>query len=559
MLKRFLHYLPVYLIFAALTTRCSFARAQSADTLQVIPDSAHTSAKEQLNEFNKNNYPFPPKPRSRWELGIKGGLPAGGTDVRYWGPTFGAGIHLRKALGYIFSLRAEFDWMRLRGLNWQPSTFWQKNPVLSAYYQQGQPVFYNYQSTVHELSLQAVASISNIIFHKTNSRWNFYVFGGIAGMTYSTFYKVLDKSGKPYDYSGILARYNGMFDYGHRNDIRKALKNLLDGPWSTMAQRDPSQPTLGKAPFRVATVVGAGIQYRLSGRWSLSLEDKLSSPRTDLLDGQMWQEVGVPGVMQSTPQTVQNDSYHFVTFGINYSMGSSKRTTEPLWWKNPLEYAYGELNDPRHGKQSKGLVTDADGDGVPDQLDKEPNTPAGCPVDSRGISRDTDGDGIPDCRDKELITPTRCQPVDANGVGKCPEPACCKEIEALKTRLAEEGMLGCSIGDLPSIGFKGSSVRLSKEDRILLGEAAKRMRENPECKVAVIGYGQSSKAVQQLSWDRVNTVVNYLVEKEGIGSDRLIFRYGQTGGDENTIDLRGVNGEQGGNAVPPPHPALRKK
>jgi hypothetical protein len=41
-------------------------------------------------------------------------------------------------------------------------------------------------------------------------------------------------------------------------------------------------------------------------------------------------------------------------------------------------------------------------------------------------SQDTDGDGVPDCRDKELITPTYCQPVDANGVGKCPcpDPSC---------------------------------------------------------------------------------------------------------------------------------------
>ena len=36
-----------------------------------------------------------------------------------------------------------------------------------------------------------------------------------------------------------------------------------------------------------------------------------------------------------------------------------------------------------------------DGDGVLDQLDREPNTPAGCPVDIIMVSRDTDGDGVP--------------------------------------------------------------------------------------------------------------------------------------------------------------------
>ena len=48
-----------------------------------------------------------------------------------------------------------------------------------------------------------------------------------------------------------------------------------------------------------------------------------------------------------------------------------------------------------------------------------------------------------------------------------------------------------------------------------------------------------AKSAQQLSWDRVNEVIKYLVEKEGVNSDRFIFRYGQAGGDENTIDIKG--------------------
>ena len=61
----------------------------------------------------------------------------------------------------------------------------------------------------------------------------------------------------------------------------------------------------------------------------------------------------------------------------------------------------------------------------------EPNTPAGTPVDTHGVSRDTDGDGVPDSKDKELITPTQCQPVDADGVGKCPDPDCCDSLTCI--------------------------------------------------------------------------------------------------------------------------------
>ena len=74
----------------------------------------------------------------------------------------------------------------------------------------------------------------------------------------------------------------------------------------------------------------------------------------------------------------------------------------------------------------------------------------------------------------------------------------------------------------------------------LLATVAARMRNNPECKVVVTGYCTSSKTRTTMSWDSVNAVINYLVEKEGISGDRFIFKYGQEGGDCNTVDMRGA-------------------
>jgi outer membrane protein OmpA-like peptidoglycan-associated protein len=552
------------LLFGLLCLLLSYSYAQVGQSYDVRDSSLiPTRRLAQHNEFLNNAYPFPAKPRNQWEIGVKGGYTTGLTDVHNWGPTGGFGVHVRKAMGYLFSLRLEYDWLRLRGLNYQPTQAYGRNPVLSSYYGDGslpntQYIFNNYRSTIHELSLHGVFTINNINFHKAKTGWNMYFFGGPGIATYSTFMKTIDGSGAPYNYSDIITKYNGQFTYKNRKDIRSDLKNKLNGGWTTMAERGSTNGTLGGAPLMLVGVAGIGFQFKLNDKFNIAVEDKFTFTSSDLIDGQQWQNNYTPTAVNSIAQTRSSDSYNFLSVGINYNI-FRKHAVEPLWWLNPLDYAYNEINAPRHMKLPKPVLDDADGDGVTDQFDLEPNTPKGSPVDSHGVSRDTDGDGVPDFKDKELITPTQCQPVDADGVGKCPDPQCCKDLKAYID--SNGGGLGhkCNIGDLPSITFKGRSVTLSKDAKALLASTAEKLRNNPNCKIAVIGYGESSKAAQQLSWDRVNSVINYLVEKEGISSDRFIFRYGQSGGEENTVDLKDGTGEEGPNTVPAPHPNLHKK
>ncbi|MBA4196392.1 MAG: hypothetical protein C0459_02450 [Chitinophaga sp.] len=250
----------------------------------------------------------------------------------------------------------------------------------------------------------------------------------------------------------------------------------------------------------------------------------------------------------------------FVSFISVASFAQTKKNrVQPLWWLNPNNYAYNELNSPKHMKLPKVVLPDADGDGITDQFDLEPNTPAGAPVDSHGRAKDTDGDGVPDYRDKELLTPQSCFPVNADGVGKCPEPACCKEIKDMLAnwKPAEPAKPVCNVSDLPSVQFK-SGATLSAASKKLLDAAADKIKANPDCKVKVIGHPAASKAAQQLAWERVNAVIKYLVEKQGIAESRFIFSYDGGSGDANTIDLQGTT-EEGPNTVPAPHPNLKGK
>jgi outer membrane protein OmpA-like peptidoglycan-associated protein len=444
-------------------------------------------------------------------------------------------------------------------LNFQPTNSYGKNTAWSAYNPANvnDPVFYNYKTNIYDASLQGVVTLNNIRFHKAKTGFNLYAFGGIGGMVYDTKINALNGNTK-YNFT-TLPGYAGFaangFQYKDRKDIRKALKDFMDKSYETEGQQDNSQAKLFGEPFRPTFSFGMGVQFKLSQRISLAIEDKITMTKSDLLDGQQWQANYAAG--GSTPSIAQSrdyDSYNFLSVGINISIGN--RSVQPLWWMNPLDYAYNEINKPRHMKLPKPVLDDSDNDGVTDQFDQEPNTPAGAPVDTHGVAKDTDGDGVPDYKDKELITPTQCQPVDADGIGKCPPPACCDEIMKKMENWQPAGK--CGIGDLPSVTFKPKSVTLSNDAKGVLGSVATKMRNNPNCKVAVVGYGASSKAEQQLSWDRVNAVINYLVEKEGISNDRFVFKYGEMGGDANTVDLRDGTGDEGPNTVPAPHPNLRK-
>lgn len=525
----------------------------------------------QHNEFLQGTGNFPAKPRNQWEIGLKYGLFQISGDVPsvfLTAPNFG--IHVRKAFGYVFSMRLEYINAVGKGLSWIEAQNYGFNPAWKntynapvRFYGAGlddytigtldptgtrpfDPVYYNYRSKVQDLSLQGVVTLNNIRFHKSKTGFNIYGFAGIGGTVYETKVNALDGN-TPYDFFNNITT-SGV--YKNRKDTKKALKNLMDDSYETDAENQGERrPKLFGNTFKPTATVGLGLAFKLSNRLNLALENRWTVTKDDLLDGQRWQENPVG----DAAQTRDYDSYNFTSLGLNINLGA--KSVEPLWWLNPLDYAYSEIRNPRLMRLPKPVLPDSDGDGVTDQFDQE-QTPQGCPVDSHGVSKDTDGDGVPDCKDKELITPTYCQPVDADGIGACKVP--CPDSTCPGWGVKKDDC-AISLGALPSVSFKAGSNNLNDDNKAVLASVASRMRNNPGCKVVVVGYCASNKKEQQLSWDHVNKVISYMVEKEGISVDRFIFNYGQEGGDCNTVDLRAAaEGEDGPNTVTPPHPNLRK-
>ncbi len=498
----------------------------------------------QHTEFMNGTYNFPARPRNMWEVGVKAGAFNISGDVASV-LSYGFGAHIRKAFGYVFSMRLEYMYGNGKGMNYLRSTGYSSNTAWNAYTSPNDPVYYNYNTTVQDLALEGLFSLNNVRFHKAKTGFNVYGIAGIGGTIYYSKVNALGSDGAPYNFASVP---DG--SWKTRKETKDAIKDLpnWDDEYETRADNHGDRrPQLFGETFKPVGHLGAGIAFKLNNRINLAIEDRFTITKDDLLDGQRWAEqTGAEPVL-----TRDFDSYNYATIGLNFNIGS--KATEPLWWMNPLDYAYSEIRNPRLMRLPKPVLPDTDGDGVTDQFDME-QTPAGVPVDTHGVSRDTDGDGVPDFRDKELITPTNCQPVDADGVGKCPCP------EGCGTMVGDAGACAASLGALPSVTFSGNtSVAVSSDARSMLASVASRLRNNPNCRIVVTGYCASSKAEQQRSWDRVNAVINYLVEKEGISADRLFFNYGQEGGDCNTVDLRAATtDEQGQTTVPAPHPNLRR-
>ena len=565
------------ILFLLSSMLISTAFAQKVGGGYDLKDSSLIPSKRmpQHTEFLNGTYNFPSKPRNQWEIGVKGGLFQISGDIPAQVLSPGFGVHVRKAFGYIFSLRMEYMNAVGKGYSFVASENYAKNagwganiadpnqrysaPRMTIVAPGGvtgivssktglastplEHVFYNYKAKVQDLSLQGVVTLNNVRFHKSKTGMNFYGFGGVGGSIYETRVNALNGNTK-YNFMTLTSS-----SYKDRKDFIKNMKNnVLDDDFETLAENQGNRrPKLFGQTFKPSANVGVGVAFKLNNRLNLAIEDRWTVVKDDLLDGQRWQE----NAWGDASLTRDYDSYNYLSVGLNINLGS--KSIEPLWWINPLDYAYSEIRNPRLMKFPKPVLPDTDGDGVTDQFDRE-QTPAGCPVDSHGVSLDTDGDGVPDCKDKELITPTYCQQnVDADGVGKCLCPEDCKTTPPPPPSCAE------SMGPLPSIAFKAGSNKLSDDAKATLATAAAAIRNNPGCKVAVVGYCSTNKKEQQVSWDHVNAVINHLVDKEGISIDRFIFNYGQQGGDCNTVDLRAAaEGESGPNRVEPPHPNLRK-
>lgn len=146
----------------------------------------------------------------------------------------------------------------------------------------GDPVYYNYRTYFHQLSIQTRLSYT---IETIKPRIGIYGVIGVGGLSYNTKVDALDKSGSPY-----TALFRSVYSYSqtnssNRTNVLRDLNAGMDHVYETNAER-----VEGKRPFNRLVQTGIGISMHVSERFHFEMEYLYSFTNQTLLDGQRWSE-----------------------------------------------------------------------------------------------------------------------------------------------------------------------------------------------------------------------------------------------------------------------------
>jgi OOP family OmpA-OmpF porin len=271
-----------------------------------------------------------------WSIGVNVGAtsPAvatgGVNDFTNRKVELGYGVSVRKQLAHSFGLQLDLHGGKVAGNN-QDAIGGVDNGVRS------------FSTKFWSGTLSGVVNVATIDYLRRKNAINFFVTAG-AGLTY-------------YNPTVVFAD-NSVLKYHNADGSTHYVKELV-------------------------IPVGAGVKFRLTDAVALNLGYTENFTDGDNFDGNK----------RAYPT---KDKYSYGYAGLEFTLGSKSKAN--LDWVNPVAMMYDELYDAALRQEVAALKTrvgnvenavndlkkDSDGDGVSDQFDKCPNTPAGTVVDGSG-------------------------------------------------------------------------------------------------------------------------------------------------------------------------------
>lgn len=375
-----------------------------------------------------------------WSLGVNAGvttpivLLGGRNDFTNWEVNLGYGASLRKQLGHAFGLEANIMRGKISGSN-KDATGGQLNGVKSFETKFG-----------YAADLRGVVNVATVDFLRRENSVNF-----------------------------ILSAGYGLLAYQPTTTLANNTQNV-------------QKPINGDDYYKGAYIpVGAGVKFKVSDNVSFNLNYTMS-----FVD-----DFNVNGVVNALANP-NFDKFSYASAGLEFSLGS--RAKPNLDWVNPLAMMYDELKDPSLRQELEALKNrvsnvekaiddlkkDTDGDGVADQFDKCPGTPAGTKVDGSG----------------------------------CPLPPPPAPVVVDNT---------AAVSGWETIQFDFNSSVLKTESYPVLDKLSSTLRENGG-KIVAKGYASSEGTEAynlKLSKDRANSVKTYLVNSGVSASQITVKGYGE--------------------------------
>lgn len=506
-----------------------------------------------------------PKPKNPFEIGISGGLHAVQGDVNSKlgfnldNSTFG--LHIRKALTYNFSMRLQYNYGNATMRHDMPHYSAIPNKVSAT-----NPEWYvSSQTYSHTFTLDQIINFGNNSIHKSNTKVLYEIYAGPALILYRTKLDLTDDKGNAHNWASVTQAYDDAKksdaisgENSSKDAASKKLDQMLgDAKYETLADNNRVKPNLGGYAIVPGVTAGAAINFLVSEKFSVGLDQRLIFPLDDYFDGERWANFSAT----SPSYSQNNDVILNTTARLNYFLGA--KGDKPLYWQNKDAYMINKMAGMNNKKAIAEAFIDDDGDGIPNILDQELESKSGYPVDSKGIMLDSDKDGFLDADDKEPYSPVGF-PIDNKGVAIVPPPACCAEMkkEVVKSNTPS---VACAETVLPTVKFAKDKYGVNATMASSLLTIGEKMQACPDMKLVVSGINdknnKNGKYNEQLSYNRANELVNYLSEKFGLSRDRFITRFNQDGvgdldADRAVMFRNAQTGEMGVSNPPSPHPGL---